>query len=165
MGDADAAAIRAARSDWANEHRETYLSSGGTRGHIVDLSDVGGRALTTHCLIKCVGRKSGKSYLNPLIYGNFGGELVIVASKGGADTHPEWYLNIVASNTIGVQVATQAFEATWREPEGEERHDVWAFMAHLYPPYLAYQRSTSRHIPVVMLNVVQPIDVFTLAPQ
>jgi deazaflavin-dependent oxidoreductase (nitroreductase family) len=116
-------------------------------------------------LIKCAGRKSGKSYINALIYGNVGGELVIVASKGGADTHPEWYLNIVASNTIGVQIATQAFEATWREPEGEERHDVWAFMAHLYPPYLAYQRSTSRHIPVVMLNVVQPIDVFTLAPQ
>jgi deazaflavin-dependent oxidoreductase (nitroreductase family) len=161
MGDADAAAIRAARSDWSNEHREMYLNSGGTRGHIMDLSDVGGRALTTHCLIKCAGRTSGKGYISPLIYGNVGGEIVIVASKGGADAHPEWYLNILASNTIGVQIATQAFEATWREPEGEERHDVWAFMAHLYPPYLAYQRSTSRHIPVVMLKAVRPIEVFT----
>jgi deazaflavin-dependent oxidoreductase (nitroreductase family) len=161
MGDADAAAIRAERSDWATDHREEYLASGGTRGHIMDLSAVGGRALTTHCLIKCVGRKSGKSYISPLIYGNVGGELVIVASKGGADAHPEWYLNILASNTIGVQIATQAFEATWREPKGEERHDVWAFMSHLYPPYLAYQRSTSRHIPLVMLNVVRPIGVFT----
>lgn len=164
MGDTDAASVRAARSDWMNEHRETYLTSGGTRGHIVDLSDVGGRELTTHCLIKCVGRKSGKSYIRPLIYGNVGGEIVIVASKGGADVHPEWYLNIVASNTIGLQIATQAFEATWREPEGAERHEVWAFMAHLFPPYLAYQRSTSRHIPVVMLNVVRPIDVFTPEP-
>ncbi|HVQ97341.1 MAG TPA: nitroreductase/quinone reductase family protein, partial [Mycobacterium sp.] len=117
MGDADAAAIRAARSDWVSEHLAVYLTSGGTRGHIMDVSAVGGRALTTHCLIKCVGRKSAKSYVRPLIYGNVGGEIVIVASKGGADTHPEWYLNVLASNTIGVQIATQAFEATWREPE------------------------------------------------
>jgi len=161
MGDADAAAIRAERGDWISDHRELYLSSGGTRGHIVDVSSVGGRQLTTHCLIKYVGRKSGKTYISPLIYGNVGGEIVIVASKGGADTNPEWYLNILASETIGVQIATQAFEATWREPEGEERHEVWAFMTHLFPPYLAYQRSTSRHIPVVMLKTGRPIDVFT----
>ena len=161
MGDADAAAIRAERGDWISDHRELYLSSGGTRGHIVDVSSVGGRQLTTHCLIKYVGRKSGKTYISPLIYGNVGGEIVIVASKGGADTNPEWYLNILVSETIGVQIATQAFEATWREPKGEERHDVWAFMTHLFPPYLAYQRSTSRHIPVVMLKTGRPIDVFT----
>jgi deazaflavin-dependent oxidoreductase (nitroreductase family) len=108
MGDADAAAIRAARGDWVSEHLETYLTSGGTQGHILDLSEVGGRALTTHCLIKCVGRKSAKVYVKPLIYGNVGGEIVIVASKGGADTHPGWYLNVLASNTIGVQIALPA---------------------------------------------------------
>lgn len=46
--------------------------------------------LTTHCLIECVGRKSAKVHVRPLIYGNVGGEIVIVASKGGADTHPGW---------------------------------------------------------------------------
>jgi deazaflavin-dependent oxidoreductase (nitroreductase family) len=161
MGDADAAAIRAARGDWVSKHLEIYLSSGGARGHILDLSEVGGRAVTTHCLIKCVGRTSGKAYVRPLIYGIVGGEVVIVASKGGADTHPNWYLNILASDMIGVQIATQAFEATWREPEGEERHQVWAYMAHLYPPYLTYQQSTSRQIPLVMLQLGRPIDVFS----
>ena len=161
MADTDAAAIRAERSDWISEHLETYLTSGGARGHIMDVSAVGGREMTTHCLIKCLGRKSAKVYVRPLIYGNFGGEIVIVASKGGADTHPEWYLNILASKTIGVQIATQAFEATWREPEGEERHEVWSYMSHLYPPYLAYQRSTTRKIPLVMLTLGRPIDVFT----
>ena len=73
----------------------------------MDLSAVGGRALTTHCLIKCVGRKSAQVHVTPLIYGNVGGEIVIVASKGVADTHPGWYLNVLASNTIGVQIATQ----------------------------------------------------------
>jgi hypothetical protein len=70
-------------------------------------------------------------------------------------------LNVLASNTIGVQIATQAFEATWREPGGEERHQVWAYMAHLYPPYVTYQQSTSRQIPLVMLTAVRPIDVFS----
>jgi deazaflavin-dependent oxidoreductase (nitroreductase family) len=161
MADVDAAAIRADRANWITEHLETYLTSGGARGHIMDVSAVGGRQMTTHCLIRCMGRKSAKVYVRPLIYGNFGGEIVIVGSKGGADTHPGWYLNILASKTIGVQIATQAFEATWREPEGEERHEVWAYMSHLYPPYLAYQRSTTRQIPLVMLTLGRPIDVFT----
>lgn len=161
MADAEAAAIRAARNNWISEHLDTYLSSGGARGHIFDVSAVGGREMTTHCLIRCAGRKSGKIYIRPLIYGNFGGEIVIVASKGGADTHPGWYLNILASNTIGLQIATQAFEATWREPEGEERHQVWSYMAHLYPPYISYQKSTTRQIPLVMLTPVRPIDVFS----
>jgi deazaflavin-dependent oxidoreductase (nitroreductase family) len=161
MADADAAAIRAARGDWATEHLQTYLKSGGAEGHILDLSSVGGHEVTTHCLIKVVGRKSGKVYIKPLIYGNVGGEIVIVASKGGADEHPEWYHNIRASDTIGLQIATQAFEATWREPEYEERHQVWSYMTHLYPPYLGYQLSTTRHIPVVMIKAVRPVDVFT----
>jgi deazaflavin-dependent oxidoreductase (nitroreductase family) len=161
MADADAAAIRAVRGDWANEHLQTYLKSGGTQGHILDLRSVGGHEITTHCLIRYVGRNSGTAYVKPLIYGNVGGEIVIVASKGGADSHPEWYLNIRESDTIGVQIATQAFEATWREPEYEERHQVWSYMTHLYPPYLGYQTSTTRHIPVVMLKAVRPIEVFT----
>lgn len=143
-----------------DEHLKEYLSSGGTKGHIVDVSSAGGHALTTNCLIKYVGRKSGKTYVTPLIYGNVGGEIVIVASKGGADTHPEWYLNIRESETIGVQIATQAFEATWREPQYEERHPVWAYMTHLFPPYLGYQTATTRHIPIVMLRIVRPIPTF-----
>ena len=161
MSDADAAAIEADRGDWADEHLKTYLGSGGARGHILDLSSVGGHALTTHCLLKVNGRNSGKTYVKPLIYGNVFGEIVVVGSKGGADTHPEWYLNILHSETVGVQIATEAFEATWREPEAEERHQVWSYMTHLFPPYLGYQTSTERHIPLVMLKPVRPIDVFT----
>lgn len=161
MGDADVEANRAERGDWVGEHLSTYLTSGGTRGHVLDLGEVGGRAFTTNCLIRYRGRSSGKVYVTPLIYGNFGGEIVIVASKGGADSDPEWYRNILQSATVDVQVATQAFEATWREPEDEERHEVWAYMTHLYPPYITYQQSTSRRIPLVMLAPGKAIDVFT----
>ena len=161
MADSDAAAIRASRADFAAQHLATYLETGGAQGHILDLGDVGGRHFTTHCLIRYAGRKSGQTYIKPLIYGNFGGEIVIVASKGGADSHPEWYLNIQSCETLDVQVATQAFEASWREPDGDERHHVWEYMCHLYPPYIAYQQSTSRRIPLVMLNPVRPTEAFT----
>ena len=59
--------------------------------------------------------------------------MVIVASKGGADEHPEWYLNLRASEHVDVQIATQAFRATWREPEDEERHRIWDFMVSRVP--------------------------------
>lgn len=126
----------------------------------MDLTEVGGRAFTTHCLIRVKGRKSGKTFINPLIYGDIGGEVVIVASRGGADQHPDWYFNLRASETLDFQIATQAFRATWREPEDVERHSIWNFMTEIYPPYLAYQTSTERRIPVVMMSSVEAIDVF-----
>jgi deazaflavin-dependent oxidoreductase (nitroreductase family) len=160
MTDADAARIRAARGDWAGEHLRIYLESGGARGHIMDVREVGGHALTTHCLLRCTGRRSGTVYMKPLIYGNIAGEAVVVASKGGADQHPSWYLNVRASDTVDLQIATQAFRATWREPEGVERHEVWAAMVALFPPFAKYQRSTSRRIPLVMMKPTESIDTF-----
>ena len=65
-----------------------------------------------------------------------------------------------AATHIDVQIATQAFRATWREPEGDERHKIWDFMVRVYPPYISYQRATTRHIPVVMMTPVDAIDVF-----
>jgi deazaflavin-dependent oxidoreductase (nitroreductase family) len=86
--------------------------------------------------------------------------VVIVASKGGADHHPAWYLNLHDSPTVEFQIATQAFRATWREPEGDERDKVWSFVVDNFPPYAAYQASTERQIPLVMLKAVEPIAVF-----
>ena len=160
MSDETAAAIRQERGDWTASHREAYLRTGGVQGHIVDLTDVGGHSFTTHCLIRVKGRKSGRTQIAPLIYGDIGGEVVIVASKGGADQHPQWYLNLRAAPDIDFQIATQAFRATWREPEGDERHKVWDFMARAYPPYINYQKSTARHIPLIMMTPVTAIELF-----
>jgi deazaflavin-dependent oxidoreductase (nitroreductase family) len=80
--------------------------------------------------------------VKPLIYGVIAGEVVIVASRGGADHHPQWYLNIRENSTVDVQIGTQAFRATWREPEAAERERVWDFVVGLYPPYAGYQEST-----------------------
>jgi deazaflavin-dependent oxidoreductase (nitroreductase family) len=160
MSDESAAAIRATRQDWVGEHREMYLRSGGAEGHIMDITPVGGHPFTTHCLIRYTGRKSGKTFITPLIYGDIGGEVVIVASKGGADQHPAWYLNIRDEREVEFQIATQAFRATWREPQGDERKKIWDFMVDVFPAYAKYQESTDRQIPLVMMKTVAPIEIF-----
>ncbi|MDE8650347.1 nitroreductase/quinone reductase family protein [Novosphingobium album (ex Liu et al. 2023)] len=160
MSDDSSAAIRDQRKDWATEHREMYLGSGGAKGHIMDITAVGGRAFATHCMVKYTGRKSGKVFITPLCYGDIGGEVVIVASKGGADHHPAWYLNIREQAEVEFQVATQAFRATWREPAGAEREKVWAFMVDNFPFYADYQKATDRIIPLVMMQAIAEIPVF-----
>ena len=146
MSDTEASVIREARRDWVTEHREMYLRSGGAQGHIDDLTAVNGRDFGTHCLIKYTGRKSGKVFITPLCYADIGGEVVIVGSKGGADDHPSWYLNVIANPVIEFQIATQAFRGAWREPEGAEREKVWAFMVDCFPFYADYQGWTKRRI-------------------
>jgi deazaflavin-dependent oxidoreductase (nitroreductase family) len=152
--------IAKARRNWKDEHLSGYLHSGGAEGHIMDLTDIGGHKFTTNLLLKYVGRKSGKTMITPLIYGDIGGEVVIVASKGGADHHPAWYLNVKDSKDLSFQIATQAYRARWREPQGAERALVWDFMVGVFPPYKAYQASTTREIPLVMMSVIGPTDRF-----
>jgi deazaflavin-dependent oxidoreductase (nitroreductase family) len=145
---------------WMREHLPSYLASGGTRGHIMDFRSVGGHWLTPHLLLKTVGRKTGVMRVVPLIYGVIGGEAAIVASKGGADTHPGWYINIRNSTEVEMQIATQAYRATWREPRGAERKTVWDYMVTVYPPYAAYQAKTRREIPLVLLKPTAETAIF-----
>ncbi|MYL98981.1 nitroreductase family deazaflavin-dependent oxidoreductase [Novosphingobium sp. FGD1] len=163
MSDGTSAVIREARKDWATEHREMYLASGGAHGHIMDITPVGGRSFATHCLIKYTGRKSGKVFITPLCYADIGGEVVICASKGGADHHPAWYLNLLDSDMVEFQIATQAFRGTWREPQGTERDKVWTFMTDCHPFYADYQKATDRVIPLVMMKALEAIPVFKLS--
>ena len=144
--------IERARRDWMKEHLQSYLQSHGARGHIVDLRPIGGHAFTTTLLLRTKGRKSGQTRIAPLIYGSIGGEVVVVASKGGADVHPAWYLNVKSGTEASFQIGCEAFHATWREPQGAEREAVWAFMEKVYPPYRDYQAATRRTIPLVMLT-------------
>ena len=160
MSDESAAAISAVRRDWVGEHRLMYLRSGGAEGHIMDITAVGGRAFATHCMIKYYGRKSGKTFITPLCYADIGGEVVICASKGGADHHPEWYLNLIERPEIEFQIATQAFRGTWREPSGAEREKVWSFFIDCHPFYANYQQSTSRILPLVMFKPLEAIAAF-----
>lgn len=146
--------------DVISQHRQAYLESGGAEGHIMDITGIGGRPFTTHCLIRYIGRKSGRRLITPLIYGDYAGEVAIVGSKGGAAGHPNWYLNLIERPEVDFQIATQAFRATWREPEGEERARLWQFLVDLFPSYAQYQARTERTIPIVLMKAVEPIPVF-----
>ena len=160
MSKASSDEIIQARLNWMKNHLGMYLRSGGAEGHIMDLRDIGGHRFTTTLLLRTVGRKTGATRVSPLIYGDLGGEVVIIASKGGADTHPAWYLNIKDSKEVDFQIATQAFRGTWREPRGAERTKIWDYMVSVYPPYKDYQAATRREIPIVNFNALDPIDSF-----
>src|ERR1700710_2408920 len=146
--------------DWQEQHLRRYLESGGAEGHFYDFGPINDEGYQPICLIKHVGRKTGRRLILPLIYGMVEGEIVIVASKGGAPQHPAWYLNIAAASEVEVQVATQAFRTTWREPADAERQRVWDQMVAIYPPYAEYQQSTERLIPLVVMKPIAPIPVF-----
>ncbi len=152
--------VERATLDFVARHRNSYLSSGGREGHVLDYRHLCGHRFTTTLLLETVGRKSGDRRITPLIYGDTGGEVVIVASKGGADVHPAWYLNLAAMTEIPIQIGGQAFRCTWREPAGAERAAFWRFMGDLYPPYRDYQAATNREIPIVCLAPGDEIEAF-----
>jgi deazaflavin-dependent oxidoreductase (nitroreductase family) len=141
--------VERATLEFVTRHRETYISSKGLEGHILDYRHLGGHRFTTCLLLETIGRKSGERRVTPLIYGDTGGEVIVVASKGGADVDPAWYLNIRAMDQVTIQIGGQAFRCAWREPAGAERAAIWSFMADLYPPYRDYQAATQRQIPLI----------------
>ncbi len=138
--------------DWIGEHVRRYQQSGGREGHLWDSSAVGGQGLVPCLLLKTVGRKSGKGYIHPLLYGVDGEGYVIVGSKGGSDTHPQWYHNLVATPEVEVQVGPDIFKARALLAEGAEHQRLWQLMTTHYPAYRDYQTRTSRVIPLFRLE-------------
>jgi deazaflavin-dependent oxidoreductase (nitroreductase family) len=137
---------------WIKEHVERYLADG-EAGHYWDASLGGGKGMLTTLLLTTRGRVSGKTLILPLIYRPTGsGGYCVIASKGGAPTHPAWFLNLQANPEVEVQVANDRFRATARVAEGEERERLWRLMVDYYAPYTDYQAATQRRIPVVVLD-------------
>ena len=107
----------------------------------------------THTLLlTTTGRRSGESRTTPLIYGRHGDDYLVVASKGGSDTPPSWYLNLEADPGVEVQVMDKRFAAHARDATPEEKPQLWRTMTAEWPAYDDYQESTERQIPVVVLE-------------
>jgi len=99
------------------------------------------------------GRHSGKIRKFALMRVEHDGKYAMVASLGGAPTHPEWYLNVTADpEALMVQDGVERFDATARELEGEEREIWWQRAVEAYPPYAKYQEKTERQIPVLLVK-------------
>jgi deazaflavin-dependent oxidoreductase (nitroreductase family) len=103
-------------------------------------------------ILTTTGRRSGEERVKPLIFGEDDGRYVVVASKGGARHHPDWYLNLRAEPDVHVQVKADRFRARARTAEGEERARLWERMAEIWPAYDDYRQKTDREIPVVVLE-------------
>ena len=142
-------------SDWIRDHIRRYLESDGADGHMWDSSVVGGPGLVPTLLLTTTGRKSGKPQVLPLIYGKTENGYGIVASKGGAPSHPDWYLNLTARPEVEVQVEAKRFRARARTATGAERSTLWDQMVRIYFPYADYQKRTEREIPVVILEPLE----------
>lgn len=103
-------------------------------------------------LLTTTGAKSGKQRINPLAYHADGERLVIIASKAGAPTHPDWYHNLVAHPDVTVEVGTETFEARASVVQGAQRDELYANRVALMPNFAAYQAKVTRTIPVVVLT-------------
>lgn len=137
---------------WIQNHLTRYLATDGAEGYLWDAKLGGGQGMVPTLLLTSIGRKSARPLTMPLIFGRSGASYVVIASKGGASTHPAWYFNLLTTPEVQVQVKADRFKAHARTAEGEERAKLWAQMVGLYPPYETYQTKTDRQIPVVVLD-------------
>jgi deazaflavin-dependent oxidoreductase (nitroreductase family) len=133
---------------WVADHIRQYVESGGEAGHEW-------REGVPTLLLSVKGRKSGVWRRTALIYGRDGENYVIVASKGGAETHPMWFLNVRDNPEAEIQVGAEKVKVRAHVAEGEERSRLWDEMAAIWPDYNNYQTKTSRQIPVVVLEPVR----------
>ncbi len=129
---------------FGQEHVDRYRATDGEEGH-----DWQG---TQTLLLTTTGRKSGKAHTTPLIYAPRGDAYMVVASKGGSDAPPAWYLNLSENPEVEVQVKGDRFKARARTASPEEKPEMWQGMVAEWPAYDAYQQKTAREIPVVVLE-------------
>ena len=106
----------------------------------------------TLVLLTTTGAKTGKERTVPLAFTRDGDHHVIIASKAGSPTHPDWYINLVRNPTVTLETGAETFQARARVAEGEERERLYAAQAALMPGFAEYQRKTSRQIPVIVLE-------------
>ncbi|HEY7151190.1 MAG TPA: nitroreductase family deazaflavin-dependent oxidoreductase [Solirubrobacterales bacterium] len=129
---------------FGQEHVDRYRETDGEEGH-----DWNG---THTLLLTTTGRKSGKERTTPLIYAPHDGAYTVVASKGGSDDPPAWYLNLSENPEVEVQVKGDRFRANARTATADEKPELWRTMVGEWPAYDEYQQKTDREIPVVVLE-------------
>jgi deazaflavin-dependent oxidoreductase (nitroreductase family) len=129
---------------FGQEHVRAYRESGGQRGYHW--------RGTTILLLTTTGRASGQERTTPLIHREDDGKWVVVASKGGAPEHPDWYKNLERDPEATIQVKDERISVRGRAAEGQERERLWELMTEVWPAYDQYQQKTDRLIPVVVFE-------------
>ncbi|MGH3415998.1 MAG: nitroreductase family deazaflavin-dependent oxidoreductase [Actinocrinis sp.] len=130
---------------WVADHIKEYVESDGAQGHEW-------KPGVPSLLLTVKGRKSGVLRRTALIYRRVGANYVIVASKGGNEKHPQWYLNLLANPDAEIQVAAEKMHVHAHAAEGDEYARLWDAMAEVWPDYNVYKTRTDRQIPVIVLE-------------
>jgi deazaflavin-dependent oxidoreductase (nitroreductase family) len=136
---------------WIADHVQLYLTDP-EKAHLWDASLGGGTGMIPTLLLITKGAKTGQERMLPLIYKEIDGNFVIIASKGGAPSHPGWFRNLQANPDCEIRVASDSYKVHARVAEGEERERLWKELVAVYAPYTQYQERTRRQIPVVVLE-------------
>jgi deazaflavin-dependent oxidoreductase (nitroreductase family) len=142
----DPAAVKVSPEKWVADQAALYEESEGTKGSTLNGSPC--------LLLDYQGRRSGDWLRTVLIYGRDGDDYLIVASKGGAPTHPLWYLSLQENPEVHLRVLGERFTARAETLSPEEKARVWPHLLDVYAPYEDYQQKTDRDIPVVRLSRV-----------
>jgi deazaflavin-dependent oxidoreductase (nitroreductase family) len=132
---------------FGQEHVDRYRATDGEEGYDWQRG-------TKILLLTTRGRKTGEERTSPLIFEQHGDHYLIVASRGGTDAPPGWYVNLQAEPEVQVQVRGDVFRARARDATPEERTELWGKMTDAWPDYDEYQKRTDRQIPVVVLERV-----------
>ncbi len=103
-------------------------------------------------LLTTTGKKSGEPRVAPLVYSTDGDDVVVIASKGGAPTNPDWYYNLLTNSTVTAEVGTETYQAEALVVSGEERQRLYDAQATEMPMFAEYQKNTEREIPVIVLK-------------
>jgi deazaflavin-dependent oxidoreductase (nitroreductase family) len=131
-------------NDWNRQIIDEFRANGGKVGGQFEGAPM--------VLLHTTGAKSGKERVNPLMYRSDGDRIVIVASKAGAPTHPDWSHNLRADPAASVELGTEVIQVTARVAEGDERERLWSAQKADFPGFAEYEAATSREIPVVVLD-------------
>jgi deazaflavin-dependent oxidoreductase (nitroreductase family) len=110
---------------------------------------------TTLLLLHHTGARTGQVRVNPVGYQQLdGGDVAIFASKGGADTNPDWLHNVIANPHVRAEIGTEIHDFVAHVAEGEERDRIWTKQKIDRPQFAEYERKTAREIPVIVLHRV-----------
>lgn len=142
-----AGAYEPSPSEWVREQVEAYERTGGReRG---TLGDTGLPVI----ILWTRGARSGLVRKSPLMRVTDGTDYALIASKGGAPAHPQWYHNLRAHpDEAAIQDGEHLFDVWIEEAEGEMRERWWRLAVEAFPPYAEYQQSTARRIPVLVAH-------------
>jgi len=108
----------------------------------------------TILILHTIGRKSGEDRAIPIAYFDYEGKYLIVASNWGKDNNADWYLNLKKQPRATLEVNGKRIQVQAREAQGEEYARLWKFATERHPPYLEYQKMTTRHIPIMVFELV-----------